>query len=160
MRTDGGSLFDRYVERFRSAPSPEERDRYLIALGDYKKPSLARRFLKKTLSDVVRAQDVWRPVRYLLANPAVQDETWDFVKKNWDVLREKGGDIAAQRIIQGARSLWRPEWREEVEAFFNEPSNRVAAAERALAQTLEFIDIGIRFKEHQQEALSKWLKSQ
>jgi puromycin-sensitive aminopeptidase len=159
VRTDGGSLLDRYVEKFRSAPNPEERDRYLVALGDYKKPNLANKFLEIALSEVVRAQDVWRPVRYLLANPHVQGETWGFVKDNWDALKKKGGVVAAQRIIQGTRSLWRPEWREEVEAFFNQPANKVAAAERALAQTLEFIEIGIRFKERQQEALSNWLKT-
>lgn len=44
------------------------------------------------------------------------------------------------------------------QAFFSDPANRVAAAERALAQTLEFMQIGIRFKERQLIPLSRWLQ--
>jgi len=46
-----------------------------------------------------------------------------------------------------------------VEAFFNAPKNRVASADRALAQTVEYIGIGIRFKVRQEEALSVWLRT-
>lgn len=158
-RTDGGSLFDRFIQRFQSAPTPEERDRYLRALADYKRPALARKLLELALSESVRAQDVWKPVQCLLANPAVQAETWAFVKANWQALKEKGGSVGAHRMIAGAEWLWRPEWREEVKTFFSDPDNRVEAAERTLAQTLEFIQIGIRFKARQQEALSRWLKA-
>ena len=158
-RTDLGVLFDRYLQRFKSAPTPEDRDRYLMALADFKKPELARRLLEFSLSEAVRAQDVWKPVRYLLAHPTVQGEAWRFVKAHWPALRDKGGSVGAQRIIQGTRFLWQPEWREEVEAFFKKPANRVVSAERALAQTLEFIEIGIRFKVRQQESFSNWLNA-
>lgn len=158
-RTDLGALFDKYIQKFKSATTPEDRDRYLMALADFKKPELARKLLEFALSDAVRAQDVWKPIRYLLANPMVQGEAWYFVKTRWQTLRQKGGSVGAQRMIQGTRALWRPEWREDLGIFFQDPANKVAAAERALAQTLEFIEIGIRFKTHQQNALSGWLKS-
>jgi hypothetical protein len=158
-RTDLGVLFDKYISKFKSATSPEDRDRYLMALADFRKPALTQNLLEFALSDEVRAQDVWKPIRYLLANPMVQEKAWHFVKARWQPLRQKGGSVGAQRMIQGTRALWRPEWREEVGAFFQDPANKVAAAERALAQTLEFIEIGIRFKAHQQKALSQWLNS-
>jgi len=158
-RTDLGTLFEKYIQNFKSATTPEDRDRYLRALADFKKPDLARKLLEFTLSEAVRAQDVWKPIRYLLANPAVQAEAWRFVKANWQALRQKGGSVGAQRMIQGTRALWKPEWREEVGAFFQDPANKVAAAKRALAQTLEFIEIGIRFKTLQQDALSHCLNS-
>ncbi|MGH7273658.1 MAG: ERAP1-like C-terminal domain-containing protein, partial [Nitrospiria bacterium] len=158
-RTDLGVLFDRYLQRFKSAPTPEGRDRYLMALADFKKPELARRLLNFAMSEAVRAQDVWKPVRYLLVHPGVQGEAWRFVMANWAALWEKGGSVGAQRMIQGTRFLWQPEWREEVEAFFKKTANRVASAERALAQTLEFIEIGIRFKILQQEGFSNWLNT-
>ncbi|MDC4224004.1 MAG: hypothetical protein MPW15_07180 [Candidatus Manganitrophus sp.] len=62
------------------------------------------------------------------------------------------------RIIQGTRALWREAWYQEVKTFFADPAHRVAAAERALAQTLEFMQIGIRFKERQLIPLSRWLQ--
>jgi len=73
-------------------------------------------------------------------------------------LRRKGGSVGAQRIIQATKALWRLEWREEVARFFNHPDHQVDAAKRALAQTIEFIDIGLRFKSTQQARLAAYLK--
>jgi puromycin-sensitive aminopeptidase len=157
-RTDGGSGFDRFIQKFKTAATPEDRDRYLLALADFTKPDLARKLLEFSLSEEVRSQDVWKPARYLLANPTAQEEAWNFIKAQWGPLREKGGSIGAMRIIQGARVLWRDAWHQEVKTFFNDPANRVAAAERALAQTMEFMQIGIRFKERQRIPLSRWLQ--
>lgn len=157
-RTDGGAGFDRYVNKFRNGPTPEERDRYLLALADFNRPALARKLLDFTLSGAVRSQDVWKPVRYLLSNPMAQEESWQFIREHWPALREKGGSVGAQRIIQGLRALWRPLWQEEVKRFFDDPANRVPAAERALAQTLEFMEIGVRFKERQSLPLSRWIQ--
>lgn len=157
-RVDGGTGFDRYVKKFQTGATPEERDRYLMALADFNKPAFGRKLLEFTLSEGVRSQDVWKPVRYLLFNPAVQEETWNFVKEQWPKLREKGGSVGAQRIIQGTRALWRSQWHDEVRIFFGDPANHVAAAERALVQTLEFIQIGVRFKERQMIPLSRWLQ--
>lgn len=157
-RTDGGSGFERFVQKFKTAATPEDRDRYLLALADFAKPDLARKLLEFSLSEEVRSQDVWKPVRYLLANPAAQEEGWNFIKSRWQPLRQKGGSVGAMRIIQGTRALWRDAWYQEVQAFFSDPANRVAAAERALAQTLEFMQIGIRFKERQLIPLSRWLQ--
>ncbi len=157
-RVDGGSQFGRYIEKFKTAETPEERDRYLGALADFQKPDLAVKLLEFVLSDDVRGQDICRPIRSLLAHPQAQEVAWVFVQKRWSDLRRKGGSVGAQRIIQGTRALWRPEWREEVARFFNHPDHEVAAAKRALAQTIEFIDIGLRFKSTQQTRLSAYLK--
>lgn len=158
-RSDGGSLFDRFIQKLESAHSPEDRDRYLAALTEFKKPALARRLLEFSLTDRLRAQDVWRPARALLANPPVQAEAWSFIRLHWKELVEKAGTVGAQRMIQGTRALWRPEWRREAEEFFGDPAHRVDAARRALAQSLEFADLGIRFKQLQQTDLSQWLKT-
>ncbi len=157
-RTDGGSGFERFIQRFKTAATPEDRDRYLLALADFAKPDLARKLLEFSLSEAVRSQDVWKPIRYLLANPTAQEESWNFIKAQWRPIREKGGSPGALRIIQGTRSLWRDQWFDEVKAFFSDPVNKVDAAERALAQTLEFMQIGIRFKERQLLPLSRWLQ--
>ncbi len=152
-RTDGGSQFETYLQKFQTGRTPEERDDYLTALADFHKPELALRLLSFALSDAVRTQDVWKPVRALLSNGRTQGVAWMFVREHWQTLRKKSGSVGAQRMIQATRALWSETWRAEVAAFFGDPKNRVEAAERALAQTLEFIDIGIRFKATQQAAL-------
>lgn len=158
-RTSNSPLFDRFLQSFQSAATPEDRDRYLTALADFRKPALAQKLLEFALSDAVRSQDVWKPVRILLANPEVQGVAWRFVQENWQALRQKASSVGAQRIIEGTRYLWRPQWRDEVQVFFNASENRVASAARALAQTVEYIGIGIRFKSCQTETLSAWLRT-
>jgi puromycin-sensitive aminopeptidase len=155
-RFDGGSLFEPFVQKYETAATPEERDRYLLALADFNKPTLAVRLLEMSLTDTIRSQDAWKPVRYLLRNPVVQETTWEFIKAHWKALREKAGSVGATRMIQSTRALCRPDWKGEVESFFNLPENRVDAAERALLQTIEFIGIGIRFR-RQADRLSVWL---
>jgi len=156
-RSDGGTRFGYYVDRFRNAKTPEEKDRYLTALSDFGKPAFARKVLDFALTADVRPQDVWKPVRSLLANPTVQEETWIYLKKYWQAFRQKGGSIGAQRMIQATRHLWRAKWHDEVATFFKNSENRVPSAERSLAQTLEFIKLGIHFKSNQADPLSRWL---
>ena len=157
-RFDGGSLFDPFIQKYQTASTPEERDRYLTALADFNKPALAIKLLEIALSPVIRSQDVWKPVRYLLSSPKVQGESWNFVMANWGALREKTGSVGASRMIQATRLLWKPQWKKEVEQFFSAPQNKVDAAERALAQTVEQIDMGIVFKAQQEQRLSAWLR--
>src|SRR5207247_2078742 len=80
----------RYVTQYRTAATPEERDRYLQALGDFAEPGATPSILAFVLSADVRGQDLWKPLRGLLANPATQSEAWSFVKANWTELRKKG----------------------------------------------------------------------
>jgi puromycin-sensitive aminopeptidase len=153
----GKDRFDRYVTRYRTAATPEERDRYLQAIGDFSEPGVTPSILAFALSAEVRGQDLWKPLRGLLANPATQSEAWSFIKANWAELRKKGGSVGAQRIIGGTKALWREEWLADVERFFSDPANRVASAERTLTQTLEFVRLGLAFRRAQQDGLVTWL---
>ena len=159
--TGDAAQFERFLKLLTDAPTPEARDRYLLALSDFPDPALARRYLDFSLGDGVRSQDGWKPLRYLLgqaAHPTVQAEAWRFMQAHWDTLQEKCGSVGATRMFQGLRHVWRREWEAEVRQFFDTPSHRIAAGERALAQTLEFIRVGIAFKERQQPALVEWLR--
>ena len=158
-RMGGKARFDRYVERYRTAATPEDRERYLAAFGDFAEPSLTPAILALILTESIRGQDLWKPLRGLLTNPATQAETWAFVKANWPALRKKGGSVGAQRIIGGTKALWREDWLADVEKFFADPANRVASAERTLAQSLEFLRLGLAFRRAQQDRLSAWLNS-
>jgi aminopeptidase N/puromycin-sensitive aminopeptidase len=151
--------FESYLAGWRRAVTPEDRDRFLTTLAEFPHRPLVQRLLEWLLSGEVRGQDAWKPFRVLLARPAAQGLTWDFLKSHWIPLREKTGPVGASRIIQATQGLWRADWRAEVAAFFSDPANRVESAARALTQTLEFIDVGVAFKAAQGAALSRWLRS-
>jgi puromycin-sensitive aminopeptidase len=157
-RVGGKDRYDRYLERYHAAATPEDRERYLVAFGDFAEPALTPVILALVVSEAIRGQDLWKPVRGLLANPATQGEAWAFIKANWPVLRKKGGNVGAQRIIGATKALWGEEWLADVERFFRDPANRVAAAERMLTQSLEFLRLGLAFRQAQQGKLSEWLR--
>jgi puromycin-sensitive aminopeptidase len=158
-RSGDHGRFLRYVEQYLRAVAPEERDRYVVAFGDFSRPEFTDEILELILSDKIRGQDVWKPLRVMLANPATQAETWSFIQANWAALRTKGGSVGAQRIIGGTKALWREGWIREVESFFRAPENHVASADRVLTQTLEVMCLGLAFRRLQQENLSQWLRS-
>ena len=158
-RLGGAQRFETYRDRFARAATPEDRDRYLMALADFRDAELAARLMAMTLTDAVRGQDVWKPFRPLLASPVVQGEAWEFVKTHWQTLRTKAGPVGATRIIQGTRALWRETWYADVRSFFTHPANQVESAAKALDQTLEFLRLGVEFHTTQAEPLARWLRS-
>ncbi len=151
--------FDAYLASWRRAVTPEDRDRFLLALAEFPNPELVQRLLVWLVSGEVRGQDAWKPFRVLLARPGAQGPAWTFLKSHWGPLRDMIGPVGAGRVVQATRGLWRAEWRADVAAFFAEPANRVESAASALVQTLEFIDVGIAFRAAQTEALSRWLRA-
>ncbi|MEO5657327.1 MAG: M1 family metallopeptidase [Nitrospiria bacterium] len=150
--------FAEYRDRFLRAATPEDRDRYLGALAEFAQPDLIQELLRFTLTEAVRGQDVWKPYRPLLASPAAQEAAWRFLTAHWEVLRAKAGSVGATRMIQAARGLWRDAWHEEIRSFFADPVHRVDSADKALAQTAEFVRVGIALQAAQAAPLSRWLR--
>ena len=156
-RSGGEKRFADYFAALKSAATPELRDNLLRALSEFEDTALARRLLDASLGTDIRGQDAWKPISILLGNTSAQGEAWLFVKARWPDIRRKIGDHACRRVVDGLSSLWRREWLDDIRAFFALPENRVDMAQRALDQSLEWIELGIRFREAQTESLSRWL---
>lgn len=92
-------------------------------------------------------------------NPSVQDTAWEFMKANWLALKEKVGPRGATQVIASAAALQTPALRAELEAFFKKPENQVPIAAKKLAQSLDAIDVALRFRAEQSQALERWLES-
>ena len=158
-RLGGPERFEEYRRRMVAATTPEQRDLLMGALADFRQPEFAGRLIDITLSDQVRGQDVWKPLTRLLDNPATQGEAWKLIRQRWPEIREKGGPKGATRVIEGLAGLARPEWLEEIRAFFAHPANQEPSAARSLDQTLEAIELGIQLREKQAKPLSDRLRS-
>ncbi len=150
--------FDKFIEKLERSKTPEQRDHYLLALATFNKPALACKLMDLCLSNKIRAQDIWKPIRALLSNPVVQESSWNYIKEHWAALHKKGGSLATQRIIQSAAQLWSEHWHADISDFFKNPDIRPGGGMRTLAQTLEFIQVGIQFKKDQTSELSNWLQ--
>lgn len=156
-RFGAAELFEAYRLKMASAATPEQRDLLLKALAEFRPPELARRLLAMTLAEELRAQDAWKPYLHLFAGPCHRAEAWAFVQAHWGALRAKLGPRGATRIIAALSGLITQGELESVRAFFGDPANAVEMAGRALAQSLEAIELNARFKAAGASELSAWL---
>jgi puromycin-sensitive aminopeptidase len=155
-RRNDPRLFDAFRARLAAPKTPEQKDLMLRALAEFTTPELLDKYLAMTLSDEIRPQDAWKPFIWLLANPASQARTWEFVKANWAALVAKQGPRGATRVVGAAGGLISPEWRNDVETFFRAPANDVEMARKTLDQALGAIDLGVKFRAAQSESFLQW----
>jgi aminopeptidase N len=149
-------LFNALADAARRAKSPEDEYRYLNALPDFREPALIERALARVLSPDMRSQDAALYFARFFDNPAARDRAWAFTTTHWSELQSKafifGGD---SRLVLAAGAFCDPRSREAVKTFFTE--HPLPAATRALAQSLERVDMCISLREKQALAVADWL---
>ena len=155
-RNDPG-LFEEFRARLAAPKTPEQKNLMLRALAEFSAPELLDRYLGMTLSSEIRAQDAWMPYAYLLVNPATQARSWEFVKAHWGELVAKVGPRGGTRIVGAAGGLIAPQWRKDVETFFRDPAHEIEMARATLAQALDAIDLGLRFRQGQAGSFQEWV---
>lgn len=158
-RRNDGALFAEFRSRLANPKTPEQKSLMLRALAEFTSPALHDQYLGMTLSSEIRAQDAWMPYIWMLANPATRERSWAFVKANWKALSAKLGPRGATRVVGAAGGLVSPALKAEVEAFFRAPENEIEMARKTLDQTLESIDLGLRFKKGQSLSFTQWSKA-
>jgi puromycin-sensitive aminopeptidase len=116
----GTDEFDAYEARMLEAPTPQEQERYRVALARFRDPQLMERVIALATSDKVRPQDA----PFLLSRAEMNRDTgkiaWRYVRDHWDELLPR---FAASNVIHlagGARSITDPELVGEIQAFFAE----------------------------------------
>jgi puromycin-sensitive aminopeptidase len=150
------ALYEKYMERSRTAGDPEEKYRYLHALAAFSDPTFVTRTFDYILGPEVRSQDAKLLVADLLRNPGVHTLAWQLLKSRWDALQKKTGEFVGNTVIVGAlssfcdtRSL------QDIRQFFS--THKVPDAERTLEQSLERVASCARLAEAQAPKLEAWL---
>jgi aminopeptidase N/puromycin-sensitive aminopeptidase len=138
------------------ATSPDERDRYLYALADFRDPALIDRGLQYSLSPQLRSQDTAIYLGQFFQNPAARGRAWAFVKQRWSELEPKItislGDV---NLVSSLSAFCDAGTRDDIKAFF--AAHKLPSAARTLSQTIERIDNCIDLREKQGPVLAQWL---
>jgi aminopeptidase N len=152
------ALYERYVEKVKSAADPEEHDWYMYALTSFADPVLVRRTMDLALSDVVRSQDAKIVVAALLANSDTRRLAWQLTRERWPELHQKTGEFVGNTVIVGALgNFCDAATAAEVKTFFT--TNTVPDAERTLQQSTERIQTCAATAAVQGPKLAEWLKA-
>ncbi len=138
--------YETFLERYRSAPTPQEEMRYLAGLSGFRDERVSIDATKRCLSEF-RSQDAPLILPLLLANVANGPAVWRYVTEHWD---ETIAQVPAQhlsRMAAGAPTYVNdPAFADEVEAFHD--AHPVMGGYPATApQQMERMRIGLAFAE-------------
>ncbi len=147
--------YDDFLARLRAARTPQEEQRYLLALAAFRTPEAIARTLDLTLSGEVRTQDVPFVLRALLLSVDGREPAWAFVRAHWDRLRRDLPLPGLKRLFEGFLGLAHPIWELEVRAFCAE--RQISLGGKTLDQILEQLHVLVSLRERENAALQHYL---
>ncbi len=158
-RHGDAELYNQYLAQIKKAASPQEQYRYFYSLPEFTQPELTKQTLDSVLTPEVRGQDLYILLP-LLADPASQDATWNFMRTHFDQLQAKtGGGLGGVGIfLYGAQLFCSADKANEVKQFFQQ--HPFPGTERNQRESIETIDGCVELRNQQQSNLSAWLKQQ
>jgi puromycin-sensitive aminopeptidase len=144
-----------FFERFRTASTPQEEQRYLYALTAFRQPALVEQTLARTINGEIRTQDAPFVVRTMLMLVHSRERAWDFVKKQWDTMDRLYPKHGLRRMAEGVIGLATPELEADVHRFFQE--RRIDLGGKTLEQYLEQLRVAVALRERERAAISGYL---
>jgi puromycin-sensitive aminopeptidase len=128
--------FDRFVDRYHAADTPQDELRYINALTHFTDPELQDRLLEM-LATEVRTQNAPYVLAMSLSNPVIGTRAWTFMRDRWTDLVTRYPDNSISRMVGGVRGIWDPAAAADVLEFFTVP--RVPHSDRPIAQHMEMV---------------------
>ena len=146
--------YQEFKKNFKSARTPQEEQRYLFSLGNFRDIALLRQTMEMTLNGEVRTQNAPYLMHSLLYNNVSRYEAWEFVKRNWDAMIGKFPDSALPRMCEAINGLL--DRQAEVEQFFQQ--HKVRLGGKLIDQHLERLSVAVAFRKREGASLEASLK--
>jgi puromycin-sensitive aminopeptidase len=153
--TGDARRYEEFSERFRSATTPQEEQRYLYALTAFRQRELVLQTLERTINGEIRTQDAPFVVRALLMTVHAREAAWEFVKTHWDTMDRLYPKHGLRRMAEGVIGLVTPELEADVHGFFRD--RKIDLGGKILEQYLEQLRIGVTLRAREGAALSAYL---
>jgi|HubBroStandDraft_1064217.scaffolds.fasta_scaffold20796_1 puromycin-sensitive aminopeptidase len=149
-----GARYEEFKRKFKAPRTPQEEQRYLFALANFRDRDLLRKTMEMTLDGQVRTQNSPYLMHSLLLNPASRYEAWDFARAHWDEMIHKYPDNALPRMCEAVVALLDRE--DEIKKFFAE--HRVRLGGKIIDQHLERLSVAVGFRKREGKSLQATLK--
>jgi puromycin-sensitive aminopeptidase len=137
--------YQEFKNHFKSSRIPQEEQRYLFSLANFRVPDVLRETMQMTLNGEVRTQNAPFLMHSLLYNPVAHYEAWEFLKKNWETMIEKFPDSALPRMCEGVVALL--DCQDEVNRFFEQHKPRLG--NKIIDQHLERLAVAVEFRKRE-----------
>ena len=129
------SDYEDYLQRFRTAATPQLKLRYMFSLAEFPAEAQIRRTLDLALSGEVKTQDAPFLLNRCIANRHNGVMAWEIVRRQWPQLLERLPNNTIVRMIGSVTMLTTPEVVADVQSFFAE--HPIPQAAKTLEQLLE-----------------------
>jgi puromycin-sensitive aminopeptidase len=147
--------YQEFLQRFRTAATPQEEQRHLYALAAFRSPELITQTLERAVNGEIRTQDAPFVVRSMLMSVDAREQAWAFVKSRWDTMDRLYPKQGMRRMCEGVTGLARPDLERDVHAFFAE--KRPDFGGKTLQQYLEQLRVAVALGERENRALGRYL---
>ena len=147
--------YHEFFERFRTATTPQEEQRYLYALTGFRQPALVEQTLARTINGEIRTQDAPFVARSMLMLVHAREQAWDYIKKQWDTMDRLYPKHGLRRMAEGVIGLVTPELEADVHRFFQE--RKIDLGGKTLEQYLEQLRVAVTLREREGAALRAYL---
>ncbi len=147
--------YDTFYERYQSAQTPQEEQRYLSALASFPDVELGTHTLDLALGDV-RTQDAPYLIIGLLTNRVTGPAVFEKLTDHWDQALERFPVNSHSRMLQGVRTLCGDVgFARRVTEFIG--AHPLRSGQRSVDQAIERLWINVEFCERERGALAETL---
>jgi puromycin-sensitive aminopeptidase len=150
------ALYEQFLSLRAAAATPQEEQRFLLALTRFRQPELAARTLSACLDGSVRTQDAMLVLPEMLRNPAVCRQAWQFVKDNWSLMESKYPMQAMGRIASAVTALVAADLLADVRDFF--ARHYVKGGEKSTRQAIEQLAVNVQLASREGARLTARLR--
>ncbi len=152
------ALYDKVLAISKTSSDPGEKSDALRTLARFRDPALVRRTLDFVVSGEVRTQDSWAVLAALLRDRETRDQSWDYIRQNWDKVHAQLTVSSGEEVVRATGSFCSVQQRDEVINFF--ATHRVEASDRTLAKAVDSINDCVQLRTAQEPDFRRWLEVQ
>jgi puromycin-sensitive aminopeptidase len=143
--------YETFFERYHSAPSPQEEQRYLRGFTGFNEERVALDAANKAYT-VIRSQDASSVLGLLSMNATTGPSVWRLMTSRWDEALAKFPPNTLSYMTLGIRTFINDAaFADEVEAFHN--THRLSGEQKAVQQNIERMRVGLTFSAAMREQL-------
>jgi hypothetical protein len=137
--SSGEAGWSSILTRYRDAGTPQDKVRYLLALGGAAEPELLARSLDLALGPEVRLQDAPFLIQTVMGRRQGGALAWRWLERSWEDIRTRFPASFITRIFEGVTALLDPDLTAAVHGFVE--TNDIPVAGPRINQLLERMDI-------------------
>ena len=160
VKEGGREAYEAVLNEYLHTTSVDGKEIALQALGRVQDKRLAEEYLDWSFSGAVATQDVHSPSRAIALNAKVRPVVWEFIKNNWDMLRERlgGNMVVLERYVRMSLNKFSNyEDEKDIEAFFKDKDT--TGYDRGLAVVSDTIKGAARYKGNDLAVIREWLSA-